>query len=475
MRRRKPDSIELQQMKAQAKEEKARRLFERNRFLREKELREEAEKKKLELEHRLAKFQEESHGAQEALCNSEKNAQLMAEKMRLAEEKTLFLSQKAAEAQVEIQRIKVTAIKTEEEKHLMQRKFEEAELKAQQILENNQHRLKEAEQLKAQLYNAKLAEQKAKINLAHLLQKLNTSSSSIASSHSKSNSISQLSIENNNNDGEQFSSHKLEAVPTSVAAVATGLELSPENGTGVVHHQNVKSIDYVKPNIAGGSGQNNNGILWNGGEHTPMVSLSDLSGMPYNNNQSASTSLQGLVKDIDNININSYLDNDSRFNNSLIYGNLASPLAARSSTQSSQPTTPTVPNVCQTSFSGAGREPLNAFGSLQSTNNNNNNNDMHDVDIESHEFLDLMVDSDLDKLEHEVEKERLEYLQKSKHLQEQLKELKSEMEDLKVDEKMTTFDRIHDDNVTKGENKYSTLKKTKSGTTKARVAFFEEL
>ena len=50
-------------------------------------------------------------------------------------------------------------------------------------------------------------------------------------------------------------------------------------------------------------------------------------------------------------------------------------------------------------------------------------------------------------------------MEKSKHLQDQLKELKSEIEVLKVEEKQTLLDRLHDENVARGENKYSTLRK----------------
>ena len=50
-------------------------------------------------------------------------------------------------------------------------------------------------------------------------------------------------------------------------------------------------------------------------------------------------------------------------------------------------------------------------------------------------------------------------MEKSKHLQEQLKELKTEIEVLKVEEKQTHLDRLHEENVQSGENKYSTLRK----------------
>lgn len=69
MRRRKPDSMELQQMKAAAKEEKQRRQVQRNRLAREKQLREEAERERANLEQRLLQYQEEIRLANEALVS----------------------------------------------------------------------------------------------------------------------------------------------------------------------------------------------------------------------------------------------------------------------------------------------------------------------------------------------------------------------------------------------------------------------
>lgn len=67
MRRRKPDTMEIQQMKAQAKEEKQRRQIERNKLSREKQLREQAEREKVMLETRLLQLQEEMRNANAAL------------------------------------------------------------------------------------------------------------------------------------------------------------------------------------------------------------------------------------------------------------------------------------------------------------------------------------------------------------------------------------------------------------------------
>lgn len=70
MRRRKPDTMEIQQMKAQAKEEKQRRQIERNKLAREKQLREQAEREKSLLEARLMQLQEEMRNANAALVSS---------------------------------------------------------------------------------------------------------------------------------------------------------------------------------------------------------------------------------------------------------------------------------------------------------------------------------------------------------------------------------------------------------------------
>ncbi|XP_023232962.1 merlin-like [Centruroides sculpturatus] len=292
MRRRKPDSMEVQQMKAQAKEEKLRRQVERNKLAREKQLREEVQREKAELEQRLMQYQEEARLAQEALRRSEETAELLAEKSRFAEEEAMLLKQKAAEAEAEIQRIKISAIKTEEEKIMMERKAQEAELLATQMVEESERR--------SIMINAFLA----------------------------------------------------------IHEYFTSLE----------RRQNAE----IKHTFA------NNAISPDVLDHLPRQ-IGDLR-----------------------------LDGDL----------------------------------------GLGCDTVTC---------------------------DLIMDGHMEQLSLEIEKERVEYLEKSKHLQEQLRELKSEIEVLKVEENLTPMDRIYEENVIRGESKYSTLRKTKSGSTKARVAFFEEL
>ncbi|KAK0143269.1 Merlin [Merluccius polli] len=175
MRRRRVDSLEVQQMKAQAREERARKQVERQRLEREKQrekhLREEAERARDELERRLLQLKDEADMANEALMRSEQTADLLAEKAQIAEEEAKLLAQKAAEAGSEMQRIKVTAMRGQEERRLMEQKMLEAEMLALKMAEESERRVKEAEQLKQDLQEARESERRAKHKLLEITSK----------------------------------------------------------------------------------------------------------------------------------------------------------------------------------------------------------------------------------------------------------------------------------------------------------------
>ncbi|XP_041276296.1 merlin isoform X5 [Onychostruthus taczanowskii] len=288
MRRRKADSLEVQQMKAQAREEKARKQMERQCLAREKQMREEAERTRDELERRLMQLKEEATMANEALMRSEETADLLAEKAQITEEEAKLLAQKAAEAEQEMQRIKATAIRTEEEKRLMEQKVLEAEMLALKMAEESERRAKEADQLKQDLQEARESERRAKQKLLEI-----TSKSSYT--------------------------------------------------------------------------------------------------------QSMNSSTTALPADLPSYNLIS--------------------------------------------------ESL------------------------SFDFK----DTDMKRLSMEIEKEKVEYMERSKHLQEQLNELKTEIEALKLKERETALDILHNENSSRGNSKHNTIKKLTLQSTKSRVAFFEEL
>uniref|UniRef100_W5K8N6 NF2, moesin-ezrin-radixin like (MERLIN) tumor suppressor n=1 Tax=Astyanax mexicanus TaxID=7994 RepID=W5K8N6_ASTMX len=71
-------------------------------------------------------------------------------------------------------------------------------------------------------------------------------------------------------------------------------------------------------------------------------------------------------------------------------------------------------------------------------------------------------DTDMKRLSMEIEKEKVEYMEKSKHLQEQLNELKTEIESLKLKERETHLDILHNENTERGTSKQSNFKKVSS-------------
>lgn len=95
--------------------------------------------------------------------------------------------------------------------------------------------------------------------------------------------------------------------------------------------------------------------------------------------------------------------------------------------------------------------------STQSLNESHNGTHIYDDDSAEITSYDLVENHDISEISLEIEKERTEYLAKSKQVQSQLKDLRSEIEMLKISE--SDFDRINAEQLKLGENKYSTLKK----------------
>ncbi|EDO44119.1 predicted protein [Nematostella vectensis] len=161
-RRRKPDTMEIQQMKALAKEEKMRRQIERNKLLVEQQAREEAIRQKEELQARLQELQNEADSCREALMRSEETAELLAEKARVAEEEATLLQRKATDAEEELRRLRLSASKSEEEKSILERRAREADELFRRVFQESEARGRE------NLLNAKHTEKKAVQKLAEL-------------------------------------------------------------------------------------------------------------------------------------------------------------------------------------------------------------------------------------------------------------------------------------------------------------------
>ncbi|KAE9414555.1 hypothetical protein Angca_007685 [Angiostrongylus cantonensis] len=133
LRRRQPDTLEVQQMKALAKEERARRQQELSRLAREREERLQVENERNQLKAEVEKIAEQLAQAKEAARKTEETAELLAEKARASEQETLLLTKRVSEAEAECHRLQMNHVKSEEALMRMERKAREAELYAQRI------------------------------------------------------------------------------------------------------------------------------------------------------------------------------------------------------------------------------------------------------------------------------------------------------------------------------------------------------
>ncbi|XP_077338452.1 merlin-like isoform X2 [Lithobates pipiens] len=166
--KRKVDSTEIQEMKAQAKEEKTRRKKEHQRLLMEKQLREEAERAKEELERRMFQLEEEARQANEALIRSNEAAELLVEKVQIAEDEAKLLAQEAVEARHVLQRLELTVLKNKDDMRMMENQMRESDLITMKLLKESDRRAKEAELLEQDLHKAREAERHAKKKLLEL-------------------------------------------------------------------------------------------------------------------------------------------------------------------------------------------------------------------------------------------------------------------------------------------------------------------
>jgi len=155
MRRRKPDTIEVQQMKAQARDEKQAKIAERKNLAQEKQRRADAEREKQELQERLAKFEREAQLAQAALDKAK------AEKERLEAERERAAAEAAA-IDEERRRVEERLATEEEDRKEMQEEMQRQQAAAEE------KRL-EAERLEAELQESMRREQEQKLELLKII------------------------------------------------------------------------------------------------------------------------------------------------------------------------------------------------------------------------------------------------------------------------------------------------------------------
>lgn len=162
MRRRQPDSIEVQQMRVQAREEKAVKHAERALLARERQARLDAERRRKEMEKEVAKYESDMRRAMQALAKSEARAKdlesTVESAQRQAEERDRLRAEAEAlmrEAQQQIEDMKNSLTLSAEEREAAIARSREVEERAQAMKRDADERDAEAKRLQEQLNAAK--------------------------------------------------------------------------------------------------------------------------------------------------------------------------------------------------------------------------------------------------------------------------------------------------------------------------------
>lgn len=165
MRRRKADTIEVQQMKAQAKEERLSKQMERQRLKKEQEARIEADKQRVDLETKLKRFEEEAALAQMALKKSEESVIELEEKRKLAAQEALAIVKAKEEADAKRLEAEELARIDALEKEQMRAKIREAEEAAKKVEEFVEQKKIEKEELEVELADTRKREEDQRIRI----------------------------------------------------------------------------------------------------------------------------------------------------------------------------------------------------------------------------------------------------------------------------------------------------------------------
>ncbi|XP_022107608.1 radixin-like, partial [Acanthaster planci] len=173
MRRRKPDTIEVQQMKAQAREEKSSKQKERAQLQLEHERFLKAEKEKEELMKRMELFEKQQREAKEAMEEANRKALELAAQKELAEQEAAKLEQQRQEEEEKRRQEEEEMRQLQEQRELEaqeRRKLEECmhgqEEECKRLQEESLRKQQEAEELARQLVEAEKTYQESLAQMA---------------------------------------------------------------------------------------------------------------------------------------------------------------------------------------------------------------------------------------------------------------------------------------------------------------------
>ncbi|KAL3218963.1 hypothetical protein MRX96_031227 [Rhipicephalus microplus] len=235
MRRRKPDTIEVQQMKAQAQEEKLARKQEREKLRKETEAREMAEKKQQEYAERLRQMQAEMEQRQQELTTARDTIMRLEEQLRQVQAAKEEFERKQRELEDMMRKLENDKLMETEEKARLEEAIREKQIEVQRMQEEVNTKDEETRRLQEEVEEARRRQQEAAEALVQ------------ASSTPQHHHVAEAEDEGENDEelangelGAEFTNHEnenLEMLSKELSAMKDDAKLTRND---ILHQENVR-------------------------------------------------------------------------------------------------------------------------------------------------------------------------------------------------------------------------------------------
>lgn len=185
VRRRKADTIEVQQMKMQAREEKAAKLLASEKLAREVSLREQAEKRQQEYEERLRKMNMEAMERRKELDDAQSTIRRLEKQLEDLKRAKDELEEKQKELQVMMTRLQEAKELEAGEKLRLEEEIRQKQEEVERIRDEVNEKDEEARKLQEEVHEARRKEEEATLALLQASTARKVSISSLSSSSSE--------------------------------------------------------------------------------------------------------------------------------------------------------------------------------------------------------------------------------------------------------------------------------------------------
>ncbi|KAI5702478.1 hypothetical protein M8J75_000548 [Diaphorina citri] len=479
MRRRKPDTIDVQQMKAQAREEKNAKQQQRDKLQLEIAAREKAEKKHQESVERLKQLEVEMAKRDQDLMEAQEMIRRLEEQLKQLQAAKEELEARQTELQVMMERLEESKNMEAAERAKLEEEIQAKQEEVQRIQSEVNSKDEETKRLQEEVEKARNARKKQDEMNAALLVATSTPQNHIHSIHHRYNLHLFLYLSQQEEVENARNARKKQDEMNAALLMATS---TPQNHIHSIHHRyNLHLFLYLSQQEEVENARNarkkqdemNAALLM--ATSTPQNHIHsihhryNLHLFLYLSQQEEVENARNARKKQDEMNAALLMATSTPQNHihSIHHGynlHLFLYLSQQEEVENAR-------NARKK------QDEMNAALLMATSTPQHHHVEENEHDENDDNMLNGHVSRDLDTDDNIVDpvEERRTLAERNERLQDQLKMLKEDLAGTRDETKETAMDKIHRENVKQGRDKYKTLREIRKGNTKRRVDQFENM